>query len=296
MEIDEIKFNKIKDILQKNRYGRMVEGLLRQSGAVHFLHTVQMNRRRKKMKLLGGVNEFAIYYEINKRFFDEVFSLLEDDYSKKTFQAVINYRLTYEIREINPFVVIPQYFLKDILKPRIDYESFVDGGAYNGDSGKDFMEIFNESKRYMIYFWEADPRNIARLNDCYNKYPFCEIIPYAMWDCKSKLSFNSSGTPGAAVKSEGNVQVDANSIDRIHAGQEITFIKMDIEGAEIQALKGARKTIVEQKPKLAISIYHKFEHLYKIPLMIKEMVPDYKLYIRHHSDTLSDTVVYATIK
>ena len=71
---------------------------------------------------------------------------------------------------------------------------------------------------------------------------------------------------------------------------------MDIEGAEIEALKGAEKTIKRCKPKLAICIYHEYEHLYKIPMMIKEMVPEYKLYMRHHSDTSSETVIYACVE
>ena len=70
---------------------------------------------------------------------------------------------------------------------------------------------------------------------------------------------------------------------------------MDIEGAEIEALKGAEKTIKKYRPKLAICIYHEPDHLYRIPLIIKEMVPEYRIYIRHHSDTASETVCYAVI-
>ena len=296
MDIDEIDFGTIRNLMQKNSLGRLIERFLRHSGAVHILHTMQMNRHMEKMNIGREKNEFADFYERHKNQFEEVVYLLEDDLSKKTFRAVINYHLTYNIKEIEPFIIYPQYFQKDILLPRQDYEAFVDGGAYTGDSGKEFLKIFNESAQYKVYLWEADPDNLAKLNKSFSNVPYCEIVPYAMWDCADTLSFNSSGTPAAAINREGNYQVDADSIDKIHAGQEITFIKMDIEGAEIKALEGAKKTIVEQKPKLAISIYHKYEHLYQIPLMLKEMVPDYKLYIRHHSDTLSDTVVYATIK
>ncbi len=77
--------------------------------------------------------------------------------------------------------------------------------------------------------------------------------------------------------------------------KRITFIKMDIEGAEIEALKGAEQTIQTQKPKLAICIYHRDSHLYEIPLMIKKMVPEYRFWIRHHSDTASETVVCARV-
>ena len=77
--------------------------------------------------------------------------------------------------------------------------------------------------------------------------------------------------------------------------EEVTFIKMDIEGAELKALKGAKNIILRDKPKLAISIYHKPEDIVEIPLFIKELVPEYKLYIRHYSNDSIETVLYAVI-
>jgi len=74
-----------------------------------------------------------------------------------------------------------------------------------------------------------------------------------------------------------------------------TFIKMDIEGAELNALKGAKKTIIANTPKLAISIYHQLNDLWEIPIYIKQLVPEYKLYVRHHSKTIAETVLYACI-
>ena len=70
---------------------------------------------------------------------------------------------------------------------------------------------------------------------------------------------------------------------------------MDIEGAEVNALLGAEENIKKQKPKLAICVYHKPEHLWKIPLYIKKIVPDYKLYIRHHTNQEYETVCYAVL-
>lgn len=74
-----------------------------------------------------------------------------------------------------------------------------------------------------------------------------------------------------------------------------TFIKMDIEGAELEALEGAKNTIVKSKPKLAICLYHKPDDLWKIPLYLKKLVPEYKFYIRHHSKVRWETVLYACI-
>ena len=73
------------------------------------------------------------------------------------------------------------------------------------------------------------------------------------------------------------------------------MIKMDIEGSELEALKGSKKVIQRDKPRLAICIYHKPEDMTEIPLYIKELVPEYKLYIRHHSNAGTETVLYAVM-
>lgn len=78
-------------------------------------------------------------------------------------------------------------------------------------------------------------------------------------------------------------------------GKEATYIKMDIEGAEMAALEGARKTIAKFRPKLAISIYHEDDDLWKIPFYIKKQYPWYRLFIRHYTSVTTETVLYATV-
>ena len=90
-------------------------------------------------------------------------------------------------------------------------------------------------------------------------------------------------------------RIPVDSIDNVCSGDKVTFIKMDIEGSEMEALKGAENVIKRDKPRLAICIYHKPEDLYEIPFWVKETVPEYKLYIRHHSNLQNETVLYATL-
>lgn len=127
------------------------------------------------------------------------------------------------------------------------------------------------------------------------KYKNIEVMQYGMWNQKEDLSFSKEGNAGSKVVEDGQIKICANSIDNVHAQDKVTFIKMDIEGSEKKALQGAESVIKKNRPKLAICIYHNPEDLYEIPFLIKEMVPEYKLYIRHHSDTYAETVVYATI-
>lgn len=87
--------------------------------------------------------------------------------------------------------------------------------------------------------------------------------------------------------------IETTSIDEILDGGEATYIKMDIEGAEYEALLGAKKTIKNYKPKLAISIYHKRCDIWEIPILLLSYNSDYKFYLRTYSFSGNDTVLYA---
>ncbi len=89
------------------------------------------------------------------------------------------------------------------------------------------------------------------------------------------------------------MEIRTTSIDELFPENDISFIKMDIEGAEAEAINGAVKTIRANKPKLAISAYHIRDDLYKIPVLIDRICPEYKLYLRHFSDYCFDTVLLA---
>lgn len=84
-------------------------------------------------------------------------------------------------------------------------------------------------------------------------------------------------------------------LDDLFKNTKISFIKMDIEGSEYEALKGMRNIVISQKPKMAICIYHQENHLWSIPLLLKELNKDYKIYIRHYGLNCWDTVCYATL-
>ena len=90
-----------------------------------------------------------------------------------------------------------------------------------------------------------------------------------------------------------NYDIEVTDLDSVVKDEKVTFIKMDIEGAEEKALLGARHIITEQKPKLAICVYHKPEDIIELPALILEMRPDYKIAFRHYSLRGTETVMYA---
>lgn len=121
-----------------------------------------------------------------------------------------------------------------------------------------------------------------------------EMIQKGLSNKKNSVKFDGSQLAGSKIDENGNEIIETIDLDSFNL-QGNMFIKMDIEGEELNALIGSKQTIIKNKPKLAICIYHKSEDLWTIPLYIKELVPEYKIYIRHHSSTPWETVCYATL-
>lgn len=134
-----------------------------------------------------------------------------------------------------------------------------------------------------------------------------EIIQAGLWSENTSLNFealgngsshfsqySSLGDMASCLREEGMQveQVRAVSLDS-YIEEAVSFIKLDVEGAELETLKGAKNILLRNKPKLAICIYHKKEDLYEIPYYLKRLVPEYKLYIRHYSNFAHETVLYA---
>lgn len=187
-----------------------------------------------------------------------------------------------------------QYFdlpqLEDNMSKR---EVFVDGGCYDADNSKRFMEFAKNSDAY-IYAFEPDEENVIHCEErlkqvCKGQY---KLIQKGLWSKETVLRFSSGENVASHLSQDGNIKVPVVDIDST-IKEKVTFIKMDIEGSECEALKGAEKTIKTYMPRLAISVYHRLEDIWEIPQLILELNPNYKLYFRHYSIAGDETVVYA---
>ena len=190
-----------------------------------------------------------------------------------------------------------QYFDLPCFKPQKN-EFFIDAGGHNGSTTKDFFQWLQnnngEGGRSIVFEPNIDNCNICKNNlhkwDCHN----VKIENKGLWHKKETIKFHKEGF-SSCIDSEGDDFIETISLDEYLENEKepVTFIKMDIEGAELNALKGAEKIIKEHKPKLAISIYHKPEDIWEIPDLLLNFVPDYKFYIRHYSIAWIETVLYA---
>lgn len=186
-----------------------------------------------------------------------------------------------------------QYFDLEELDKN-DRERFVDCGALDGNTSK-YMYEWYKGNVDKIWLFEPDKISVEKCRRNMEKIGFIdyEIIEKAVYSYETKLLFNSTGNGTASLNSNGDVTVDTISLDDALGKEEPSFIKMDIEGAEVEAIKGAGEIIGKFAPKLAICVYHKIEDIEVIPRLLLKYNPDYKFYLRHYSLTMNETVLYA---
>ncbi|MGO5027897.1 FkbM family methyltransferase [Candidatus Agathobaculum pullicola] len=222
----------------------------------------------------------------------ELYHLLQDQKSKDTLQNVLAYRITLERHFLESIYDQNTYFGNDVLTC-FDGDTVVDCGAYIGDSMENFWAHGFSCKKYLAL--EPSPMQYLILKECAKKFKQhnISVLPLAAWEKKEMLSFSQTQGGGSHVGDNGNLLVQADAIDNITKNNHVDLIKMDIEGAEIPALYGARHTIQSAHPIIMASIYHHLTDIWEIPLLLKDMYPEYKIYMRHHSPWGDDTVIYA---
>lgn len=227
-------------------------------------------------------------YDIRKA--KELKLLVADEKSRETIDKIVELR-NKGINNLFEVFSGRQYFQKDIFD--FSDEVFLDCGSYMGEE-IDYLNGLN-CGNHKIYAFEPDKKNFDVINKKYYNYKNIICINKGVWSESCELHFNSMGTDGSMIDDCGSDSIEAVAIDEI-INEKVTFIKMDIEGSELQAIEGAAKIIVKYKPKLAICIYHLDKDLWEIPFKIHSLVADYDIFIRHHSLGLSDTVMYARSK
>jgi FkbM family methyltransferase len=175
-------------------------------------------------------------------------------------------------------------------------EIFIDGGCLDGDSSIQFADAV---KRHInasvskIIAYEPDEQSFNICKQNMIEIPSFIIKNAGLWNKCETLRFSAAGNYGSRIAPTGNTEIKTVALDEDLPDQKVTFIKMDIEGAELNALKGAEKLIRTHRPKLAICVYHKPEDILTIPEFIINLNLTYKLYLRHQLALPFDTILYA---
>ena len=224
----------------------------------------------------------------NEEFFnlhcDELYqarSTFADQKSQLIFDDIVRFKLTGRLEYLRSTACDEAE--ADSFLQFAYYKSYVDLGAYNGDTIKKYSALCPNLKE--IYAFEPDKRNFKKLSQ------YCEqLVDYkttsvncAAYSHNTTLEFSASGNRNSSAASKGSfqhriIEIEAKSPDSVCESAD--FIKYDVEGMEYEALLGSKELVSRNSPDLLVSMYHKSEDLFKLPLLVKALNPNYKLYLR----------------
>lgn len=234
-------------------------------------------------------------YQRNAEDIALAYSLLTDDQSRCSFDQTLRFRMQGGSSPRPDDDV--QYFPKIITEQFSNKKNgicFVDGGAYDGDT---LVLARKHLNLQAAWAFEPDLSNFRKLAVNAGKLDFpVTCFPCGLSAKTEIISFSAEGSEGSSVCPEGGVAMQAVRLDDGLVGHRVDYLKLDVEGHELQALEGARATIVRCRPVLAIAAYHRWDDLWKVPLFIRELGVDYKLLYRTHESNTFDSVFYACLK
>ena len=217
---------------------------------------------------------------------------LDDDSSKRCMLDIAAFRLGLNTAYGSFQHAENQYFnpltLQGLQGKPVRY---VDGGAYNGDT---FLELCSLTDISAAYLFEPDADNYAQLvSNIGQRAGHVQCLPLGLSDHYGVLSFNAGMGEGASITQNGASHIAVAALDTVLAGHTVDFIKLDVEGAELQALQGATHLVQRSRPVLALSLYHRPQDLWELPLALADMCENYRLSIRQHFANSFDSVLYA---
>ncbi len=214
------------------------------------------------------------FYEKHIDEIEQVRNMLADEQSRLVFEETLRYKLDGKIKHLT-LCESKKSEMLDLLEIG-DSENYLDLGAYNGDTVIEFSHIAQKWKK--ITALEPDSRNFRKLLDNTKNFRNISCLNYAVSDFEKEIAFASKGGRNSKI-SENGKRIKAVSIDSLN--EDFTLIKFDVEGEELEAVCGGENTIKKNKPKMLVSAYHRSEDIFLLPLKIKAINPEYKVYLRH---------------
>jgi FkbM family methyltransferase len=238
---------------------------------------------------------------------ERVHGLLSDEPSRELFKL----RLALATSCLSPSLLEPltkkiaRHPLEQYFDATVDFGSarhredhaFLDAGAYTGDTIDVFLKWTGKRYRTILAF-EPEPNTHRMLRDNTATCPGIEYCTKVLWSTPGMVPFEvvtaRTGSGNVNLSGHATCEMEATTIDTLVAASDTTFIKMDIEGAELEALKGGAETIRRNRPVMAICVYHRPEHLIEIPLLLLDLLPNSRMYLRHYlsPNPTAESVLY----
>ena len=220
---------------------------------------------------------------------------MADAQSRQVFADIVNFKVSGKIAYLRHCESGKDEVFRNILRPTA-HEHFADLGAYNGDTIRELLG-YTGGAYASITALEPDRRNFKKLSRYADEQLSGDVrlVQAGGWSADTELTFAAKAGRNSALAAQG-VPTPMRALDRVLDGRPCTLLKMDVEGAEREALLGARHTIETCRPRLNIACYHRNEDLFALPALVRSLCPDYRLYLRHHPYVPAwDVNLYATV-
>lgn len=240
---------------------------------------------------------------------EEGYYLLDDEKSKKIFCDFLKFQLDFS-EALFAGKKSDGYFPSDI---SLNYKVFVDAGAADGDTLRCWLKVIKALPKEELFYYafEPNPSLFHKMSTYVSTLESqirskIELYNYGIGENDTICKISDAGKSSSveySIKYDNCINANKDSaitrimcLDCLNFKHIPTFIKADIEGSELSLLKGAKSTIHSIGSDLAISVYHKYDDIWKIPLLINKINKNYRFYLRHSTRTMDDVVLFATCK
>lgn len=218
------------------------------------------------------------FIERNRESIARAYSLFDSE-SKRIFAGCVDFMFGGELDILRSVTTPKSEAFEGFFKPRSN-EDYLDLGAYRGDTVDELLH-YSGGSYGSITALEPDKKTFAKLTAHLDGMARCSLLQKAVSACDGTVGFGAAAGRQSAISPDG-VPTQAVSVDSLAREQKFSYIKMDVEGGELDALKGAAETLKRDRPRLNIALYHRSEDIFTLPLAVNELNPTYEFHLRRH--------------
>jgi len=260
-----------------------------EAGITNLIQFCDLYRASDRVEPFDFVAAIRKDFQENYHKWEKLFEGFSDSESLETFQNIIKFRLTGDHSFMTAYrVALKEQYFADFVTYG-DNEIFIDAGGFDGYTSENFCTRCPDYKK--VYLFEPVETNMDMARKKLAGFSNIEFVSKGVSDSNTRLFFDSSAKDASAVAESGTEQIEVVKLDDA-VNDKITFIKMDLEGHELQALEGSKVHILNDKPKMAISVYHRCSDFYNVFDKVMNICPEYKVYLRHYTEGWAETVMY----
>lgn len=227
--------------------------------------------------------------EVNFAKYENIYNRIKETESQNVFRNITSFRNNFDLKYMKDYEVDEkgQYF-EDFLNLQ-DGEVFIDAGGFDGQTSIEFIKYCSNYKA--VYIFEPSEKNLAMAKVNLKEYENINFISKGLSNQKDILKFDTESGSASSISENGTVTIQVDTLDNL-VNEKVSFIKMAIEGGESMAIEGMKNHILNDHPKMAISVYHKVDDFWKIPEQILAIRDDYDIYMRHYTEGTDETVMF----